>query len=271
MDFKKIKKVVIYNFSGTGNTLFISELFRKNFSLKSISVDLRFIENIESFESQSKYDFLVVSFPVYALNPPKLVLDFVKNLPNTSTKKPVLIIATCAGMEGASINILRKVFLKKGYNVLSTYKYTMPDNVSFMFSKQLSSEEDIKKRVIDSKDKADKDFNNLYSGKYEVIKSNIFKNIISWTLSAYFNRGLRKKKWLFDKEKCTFCSVCENICPVKNIIVKKQKREVKFSDKCVMCTRCYNLCPENAINYKTNKTKDYKRYNFFKNEVFKIK
>lgn len=269
MDFKKIKQVVIYNFSGTGNTLFVSEIFRSNFSLKSISVDLLPIEKIESFQSQLKYDLLVISFPVYAFYPPRLVVDFVKNLPKTTTNKPVLLIATCSGMDGSSFSVLRKILLSKGYFVISTYKYLMPDNVSFMFSKELADEKVISKRINDSKEKANKDFDNLYLGKYEQIKSNVFKSFISWTLYSFFKKGLKKKRWVFDKEKCTFCSVCENICPTKNIIVKKQKRDVKFLDKCMFCTRCYNFCPVNAINYKSNKSKDYKRYNIFKKEIVK--
>lgn len=269
MDFKNIKNIAIYYFSGTGNTLFISDLFRKNFSLKSISVDLMSIENIEVVSSQGKYDMLVVSFPVHAFKAPILVEDFVKNLPPTTTKKPILLLASCGGMPGASFSILNKILLKKGYHIASNFYYSMPDNVSFMFSKDLVSEKEIMEKVSSAKEKVEKDFNSLFSGKEVIIKSNIFKKLFSKIVFNFFSKSLKKSKWVVDYNKCIFCEICSKNCPTQNITVKKQKREVKFSDKCIMCTKCYNLCPVNAINYKSDKTKDFRRYNFFKKEILK--
>lgn len=269
MDFKNIKNIVIYSFSGTGNTLFISNLFKKNFLLKSKNVDLFGIEEIEFLKSQKKYDFLVISFPVHAFKAPKIVEDFVKNLPNTSTKKPVLLLTTCGGMVGASFDILRKILIKKGYNVVSTFKYNMPDNVSFMFKKDLKEEKEVKDLIKISKEKVKTDFNNLYSGKEEIIKSNIFIKIFSNIVFYFLNKTIKKNKWVVDYNKCVFCGVCQDNCPTKNIVVKKQKRDVKFSNKCIMCTRCYNFCPVNAINYKSEKTKNFRRYNLFKKEILK--
>jgi len=49
-----------------------------------------------------------------------------------------------------------------------------------------------------------------------------------------------------DKVKCTGCSVCVEICPVKAIEIKKDKAEV--SDKCIECGICINECPNEAIS-----------------------
>jgi len=267
MDFKKIKNIAIYYFSGTGNTLFISETYNKYFLLKSKSVDLKPIENIEIVSSQGKYDMLVIAFPVHAFKAPKLVEKFINNLPSSTTKKPVLLLASCGGMPGSSFSILNKILIKKGYYIASNFYYSMPDNVSFMFSKDLISEKEIMDKIALAKDKSFKDFTNLYSGKEEVIKSNIFKRSFSNIVFYFLSKSLKKNKWVVDYNKCIFCEICSKNCPTQNITVKKQKREVKFSDKCIMCTRCYNLCPVNAINYKSEKTKDFKRYNIFKKEL----
>ena len=100
MNFKLVKNVVIYYFSGTGNTLFISELYKKNFLLKGMSVDLKPIEDIKIISSQNKYDLLTIAFPVHAFKAPKLVEKFVTNLPKTTTNKPVLLLASCGGAGG---------------------------------------------------------------------------------------------------------------------------------------------------------------------------
>jgi ferredoxin/flavodoxin len=267
MDFKKIKNIAIYYFSGTGNTLFISEIFKKNFLLKSLKVSLIPIETIDYSKSQSNFDLLVIAFPVHAFKAPKIVANFVNNLTNTSTQKPVLLLATCGGMVSSSFDFLRKILINKGYSVISTFKYNMPDNVSFMFSKDLKEESMVKNLIKNSKEKAENDFNNLYSGKEEIKKTNFFMKLFSNIVFYFLNRTFKKNKWVVDYNKCVFCSICQENCPTKNIVVKKQKREVKFSDKCIMCTRCYNLCPVNAINYKSEKTKNFKRYNVFKKEI----
>ncbi|MEI8364655.1 MAG: 4Fe-4S binding protein, partial [archaeon] len=77
-----------------------------------------------------------------------------------------------------------------------------------------------------------------------------------------FSKQLKKPQWVVDKEKCILCGTCQEICPTKNIVVKKMKREVKFANNCVSCTRCYNFCPQKAIQYKkvNPKAKDKGRY-----------
>ncbi len=269
MDFKKIKSLAIYYFSGTGNTFFISDLYKKNFLLKSISVDFLPIESIEVVSSQGKYDMLVIAFPVHAFKAPKMVEDFVKSLPLTTTNKPVLLLASCGGMPGSSFSFLRKILLKKGYHVASIFYYSMPNNVSFMFSKDLIPEEEIKQKIYLAKEKIENDFNKLYKGEEEIIKSNIFVKAFSNIVFYFLKKSLKKNKWVVDMNKCTLCEICSKNCPTQNITVKKQKNEVKFSDKCIMCTKCYNFCPVNAINYKSEKTKDYRRYFLFRKDTIK--
>jgi NAD-dependent dihydropyrimidine dehydrogenase PreA subunit len=48
-----------------------------------------------------------------------------------------------------------------------------------------------------------------------------------------------------DKEKCTGCSVCVEVCPVNAIKIKKDKAAI--SDECVECGACVNQCPNEAI------------------------
>ncbi len=53
----------------------------------------------------------------------------------------------------------------------------------------------------------------------------------------------------FDKEKCTICGKCSNVCKSSCIQLKGQK--VDFS-RCVACYNCINTCPEDAIRYQFN-------------------
>ncbi|CBL05427.1 Formate hydrogenlyase subunit 6/NADH:ubiquinone oxidoreductase 23 kD subunit (chain I) [Megamonas hypermegale ART12/1] len=50
-----------------------------------------------------------------------------------------------------------------------------------------------------------------------------------------------------DKNKCTGCSACYNICPKDAIIMKKDRAEFLFPeidyDKCIKCNLCEKVCP----------------------------
>ena len=49
-----------------------------------------------------------------------------------------------------------------------------------------------------------------------------------------------------DKEKCTGCGVCVDICPVEAIKIENDKAVI--SDECVDCGACVNQCPKEAIS-----------------------
>lgn len=48
-----------------------------------------------------------------------------------------------------------------------------------------------------------------------------------------------------DKEKCTGCSACIEICPVGAIRIEECKAVI--SDECVECQACINICKAEAI------------------------
>lgn len=53
-----------------------------------------------------------------------------------------------------------------------------------------------------------------------------------------------------DKEKCTGCSVCIEVCPVQAILMIDSKAEINV-DKCIDCGRCAQVCPQGAISSNT--------------------
>jgi dissimilatory sulfite reductase (desulfoviridin) alpha/beta subunit len=52
-------------------------------------------------------------------------------------------------------------------------------------------------------------------------------------------------KW--NKAACTFCGLCEMVCPPKAVKVDKGKKELAFEEKgCVYCGKCVKSCPAGA-------------------------
>ena len=50
-----------------------------------------------------------------------------------------------------------------------------------------------------------------------------------------------------DKEKCTGCESCVEVCPVEAIEMKQEKAVVN-EEECVDCGQCVDECPVEAID-----------------------
>lgn len=262
-------KGAIYYFSGTGNTAFVAGEFQENYKKANVSVDLFKIENTEIVSSQSKYDFLMIGFPVYASYPPDLVVNFVKKLPEVKDK-PVILFATAGITTGISFNVLENILKNKNYNVISNFAYIMPDNAYFVFRKDTDKDEQIELSLNNTIGKINQDFDILISGKSKFKKANVFWSLFAPLTKFFFFKILQPKKnrFVWDREACNYCGLCAKICPTKNITIKKEKGKVIFGNNCMFCTRCYHFCPQKAIHNKSiNRTKKYRRYTRLKNEI----
>ncbi|MDR3333305.1 MAG: 4Fe-4S binding protein [Treponema sp.] len=58
-------------------------------------------------------------------------------------------------------------------------------------------------------------------------------------------KGALFPEW--QKSECTYCGLCEAVCPAKAIGVDKEKSVVSFKDQdCGYCGKCVKTCPSNA-------------------------
>ena len=54
-------------------------------------------------------------------------------------------------------------------------------------------------------------------------------------------------KPFYKKENCTFCGLCEAVCPAECITVKADENKLLFDEKaCIYCGKCVKSCPTGA-------------------------
>ncbi|MCX8123478.1 MAG: nitroreductase family protein [Spirochaetes bacterium] len=54
---------------------------------------------------------------------------------------------------------------------------------------------------------------------------------------------------IIDKQKCTRCGECINICP-KEVLSIQNKQITIINDDCILCSHCYCVCRFDAISFK---------------------
>ncbi len=57
-------------------------------------------------------------------------------------------------------------------------------------------------------------------------------------------------KVIVDKDKCTGCGECVDVCPVSVYEMKDGKSDPVNEDECIGCESCVEACPVEAITVK---------------------
>ena len=238
------KKLVLYFFSGTGNTLWVSRIFAEEMSkygteTSIIPLPCPVPENIEDDT------ILAVAFPVYSQTAPPFVCDWLRNLPETKKGTPVIIISTLAGLSGLVKGPFHHLLKKKGYRPLAIREFIMPPNFIHQHSDERKNsiiKERAKPAIADfAKELAKGNAKWPWRPSFTLLQF-LVEKIFRHCGSGWLGRGFKA-----DRSKCTRCGLCMNLCPVKNISPGNEGFP-GWSNKCQQCLRCINYCPTNAID-----------------------
>ena len=55
---------------------------------------------------------------------------------------------------------------------------------------------------------------------------------------------------VIDRERCSGCGICEDICPGDIFRIGDNQPEVNYPEECFHCGACLLDCPEEAISYR---------------------
>ena len=240
-----MKKIKLYYFSGTGNTKYISHLLKKHLNTEEDSCTVSSIEYYikNKIKPNVQYDMIGIGYPVYSFNAAKIMMDFIKTMPEGNDKK-VFIYQTAGADSGlnyaAGIDV-KKGLTDRGYEVISEYIFEMPSNfMTTQNDKQLK--EMFRKTNREVKLAAEW----LLSGIPHHLKHGPLTALVQklGKLEQFGDHRIGKKFHVTDD--CNNCGICLRNCPRDNIFKKKGK--ITFDKDCMLCFRCIYNCPENAIS-----------------------
>lgn len=244
----------IFYFTGTGNSLAIARDIAKDLQFKLSPISPTQNDRIER-------DSLGIVFPIYMLNAPLLVYDFIKKI---ASAKYLFIIMTMGGASGTTIKKISKLLGKRDITISSSFSFQMPDNYIVWNN---AADEKTQTLLLDhTKQSLDKAISIIRDQKSHSTNEKQF--IIDPRTTVPFPLGYIPKsiqQWFCDmgyphintmdknfklNDKCNGCGMCKKICPVVNI--KMVDSRPTWTHNCQQCLACLQWCPREAINYKSN-------------------
>ena len=249
-----IKCIILY-FSQvvTGNTKKIAESIadgiRMNggncdlLHLKKMKEDLKIIQSINF----KKYDLFGLGVPVYYFHPPYHILFELEQYPDLSGLKGFLF-CTSGGNPGSTLHQMKVILKRKGLKIIDGYDKWIGWDVHQMYgnfggslpsSRGHPNDEELalavefgKNLVIKTQDPniPEKEF---WNKENPSAKMWTFERMQTWFPEFHLN-----------KEKCTKCGYCAEICPVDSIVLDPYPTWTKPCDRCYICDL---KCPTQAI------------------------
>ncbi|MBQ8825897.1 MAG: EFR1 family ferrodoxin [Oscillospiraceae bacterium] len=248
-------------FSGTGNSKYCLEKFLSAYTGEYKLVS---IENSEACDMIRQSEEIVIAYPVYFSNLPKILRDYIVNNNQIWDGKKIFIIATMGLFSGDGSGVLARLLKKYGAVITGGLHLKMPDCIAD--EKVLKRSREANAELIRAaEEKILQAASNVRSGKKQNEGLGFFCQIAGlFGQRLWFNNKTRNYT---DKLKisssCIGCGICEAKCPMSNIRIENKKASA--GNRCTMCYRCINLCPRKAVTLLgKNVVQQYRLDNYLK-------
>lgn len=245
-------------FSGTGNTMRVSERLAEELSLCGVQADMFAIRDGGQLPEIADYDMFLIGYPVHAFNAPASALRFLKKLPHVD-KMPAYIVRTSGEplkLNDASGITPRRILKKRGFDVRGELSCVMPYNIIFRHSDPMAAR---MWRAAELRIK--KGAEEIAEGRGQIAKVNIFRRFVAFILRIEHTAMPLIGRRFKATANCVGCGICAGECPQGNI--KMVDGKPKFGKNCVGCMACAFTCPKDAIKIAIlNKWRVNGKYSF---------
>lgn len=265
-----MSKVVIYYFSGTGNSLHVArELLRRIPEAKLIPMVSLLVKEVIEIHG----DTVGFVFPTYLSSVPVLVRRFLRKLDFKST--PYIFAITTSGGALSLANLqIERILKKKGQNLDSFFILTMALNQptglkpAFIPSDKdwvnRITQDEIAKLEAEVQNRLDS-IQNVIIAKEIISEADTSRPLISLLMAPadYASEHSNTQIHYYADSECTGCGICEKVCLSQKIKIINQIPEWQKDVKCFYCYACFNFCPRQAIlirNFRNSYTEKSGRY-----------
>jgi Pyruvate/2-oxoacid:ferredoxin oxidoreductase delta subunit/flavodoxin len=249
-------KLVVYYFSGTGNSENVSNWLAETALEKGMDVSVVSIGKTDRLNIAPPDSDALIAFvsPIHGFNYPPVMVNFLLRFPKG--KNGVLLLDTRAGMligkwitpglTGVAFYFAALILKLKGYSIKSMFPVDLPSNwisvhpglndrtIEYLHER-------IKERVTRFANKV-LDGGSNFRGVREIIQDTLIAPV---SLGYYFIGRFFFSKTYYASSACDNCGLCVKSCPVKAI--KMVDNRPFWTFKCESCMHCMSYCPKKAI------------------------
>lgn len=252
----KENKVVMAVFTGTGNTLVAANALAERFMQAGKTVEIVPMDRPELLE-KAGFDngsALGLAVPVACLTTYPTVWRFIDALPEGNGRS-AFFLATMGGLGLGMQGPIGRALARKGYRLIGARLIQMGGN----YGADTPSGDALDSVRDKGKTEAEKYGDQLLNRSSRWGKGwlNPVAPIFAWlgrrktSLKLFY----RIFPLAIDKAVCTGCTLCEKICPERNIAMRDGKAEL--GGNCQSCQRCIGFCPAGAIRVPGKTMKPY--------------
>ncbi|MDR1651941.1 MAG: EFR1 family ferrodoxin [Synergistaceae bacterium] len=228
-------------FTGTGNTLLAAGMLAE--ALRSLGRSAVLCPMEHGVLSLPKERALGIAAPVACFSTYPAVWRFIDSLPPGNGRE-VFLLATMGGAGCGMEGPIRASVAGKGYEPIGSLIVTMPGN----YGKTKIDERNNRTLIDGAAEKIKKYAESLTGG------SAVWGRGVPGVSRFFASLAHGRKPWdtfyrffplTVDRESCTGCSVCRELCPEGNITMEKGRAAI--GRRCQSCQRCSAFCPAGAV------------------------
>ena len=231
-------------FSGTGNTKFCVETFVRQYEARSSVFP---IEDEKALEQINAHDMIVLGYPVYFSNIPKIVRDFINFNGVSFHGKQIFIIATMGLFSGDGSGCAARLLKRFHAKIIGGLHLKMPDCIGD--ERVLKKTKEANRAIIAKASEKIADSVHLLKEGVPTRDGLGFPSHIAGLLGQrlwfYRKAATYKNAPNVNTQKCIGCGRCAELCPMKNIVLNKGK--AVSGNRCTLCYRCFGHCPVKAL------------------------
>lgn len=231
-------------FSGTGNTKHCVETFVRLCDPVGTAVPL---ESPEVCRTAAGRDLLVLGYPVYFSNAPRIVQDFIAENGALFAGRRVFLIATMGLFSGDGTGCAARLLQRCGAEIVGGLHLKMPDCIGDEKVLKKSVEEN-RATVRRAEEKIADAARRLCAGaptREGLGVAARMAGLFGQRLWFYGKTAGYKQKPDIDRKRCSGCGRCTRLCPMGNLALEGGKAVAR--GRCTLCYRCFGHCPEQAL------------------------